>query len=171
MPDRINKGRKRLITIITNFGVNEYLMNNLYFQTADKGIALPAKTVLRNVIHELFRKEGKQLERLSIVFCSDEYLLELNQQFLQHDYYTDILTFTMSERGAPVSGELYISVDRVRDNARLLGVPVLQELRRVIFHGALHLCGYKDKLKKDQAIIRQKEDRYLQLLKKRMDHA
>ena len=77
----------------------------------------------------------------------------------------------MSERGAPVEGELYISIDRVRDNARALGVPAMHELRRVILHGALHLCGYKYKLKKDQALIRQKEDRYLQLLKKRMSHA
>lgn len=146
-------------------------MNVIHFQIADKGMRLPAKTVLRSVINELFHKEGKQLEELSIVFCSDNYLLTLNQQFLQHDYYTDILTFTMSERGAPVAGELYISVDRVRDNARLIGVPTLHELHRVIFHGALHLCGYKDKLKKDQAIIRQKEDRYLQVLKKRMDYA
>ena len=146
-------------------------MNAIHFQIADKGITLPAKTILRSVIMELFRKEGKRLDILSIVFCSDEFLLELNQQFLQHDYYTDILTFTMSDRGAAIAGELYISVDRVRDNARVLGVSTVQELRRVIFHGALHLCGYKDKLKKDQAIIRQKEDRYLQLLKKRMDHA
>lgn len=146
-------------------------MGTIQFQIADKGITLPAKTILRSVIIELFRKEGKQLESLSIVFCSDDFLLALNQQFLQHDYYTDILTFAMSERNAPVAGELYISVDRVRENALLLGVPVMQELRRVIFHGALHLCGYKDKLKKDQAIIRQKEDRYLLLLKKRMNHA
>lgn len=146
-------------------------MGTIQFQIADKGITLPAKTILRGVIIELFRKEGKQLEALSIVFCSDEYLLTLNQQFLQHDYYTDILTFAMSERNAPIAGELYISVDRVRENALLLGVPVMQELRRVIFHGVLHLCGYKDKLKKDQVIIRQKEDRYLRLLKKRMNHA
>lgn len=146
-------------------------MGTIQFQIADKGITLAAKTILRSVINELFRKEGKQLESLSIVFCSDDFLLALNQQFLQHDYYTDILTFTMSERNAPIAGELYISVDRVRENALLLGVPVMQELRRVIFHGALHLCGYKDKLKKDQVIIRQKEDRYLRLLKKRMNHA
>lgn len=146
-------------------------MGTIQFQIADKGITLPAKTILRSVINELFRKEGKQLEALSIVFCSDDFLLALNQQFLQHDYYTDILTFAMSERNAPIAGELYISVDRVRENALLLGVPVMQELRRVIFHGALHLCGYKDKLKKDQVIIRQKEDRYLRLLKKRMNHA
>ena len=160
-----------MITKITIFGVNEYLMKTIHFQVSDKGIFLPAKTPLRKVIHEIFRREGKQLEELTIVFCSDEYLLELNQQFLKHDYYTDILTFTMSERGAPVVGELYISIDRVRDNARLLEVSVLQELRRVIFHGTLHLCGYKDKLKKDLAIIREKEDRYLLLLKKRMNHA
>ncbi|MEI6583082.1 MAG: rRNA maturation RNase YbeY [Chitinophagia bacterium] len=143
----------------------------IQFHTADLGITLPGKTILKTLLSDLFRKEGKQLAGLSIVFCSDEYLLELNRQFLQHDYYTDILTFLMSERGAPVEGELYISIDRVRDNARALGVPAMHELRRVILHGALHLCGYKDKLKKDQALIRQKEDRYLQLLKKRMTHA
>ena len=143
----------------------------IQFHTADLGITLPGKTILKTLLSDLFRKEGKQLAGLSIVFCSDEYLLELNRQFLQHDYYTDILTFLMSERGAPVEGELYISIDRVRDNARALGVPAMHELRRVILHGALHLCGYKDKLKKDQVLIRQKEDRYLQLLKKRMSHA
>ena len=146
-------------------------MAAIHFHTADQGISLPGKTILKTLLSDLFRKEGRQLAGLSIVFCSDDYLLELNRQFLQHDYYTDILTFLMSERGAPVEGELYISVDRVRDNDRALGVPALQELRRVILHGALHLCGYKDKLKKDQALIRQKEDRYLQLLKKRMSHA
>lgn len=146
-------------------------MAAIHFHTADQGISLPGKTILKTLLTDLFHKEGRQLAGLSIVFCSDDYLLELNRQFLQHDYYTDILTFLMSERGAPVEGELYISVDRVRDNARALGVPTLQELRRVIIHGSLHLCGYKDKLKKDQALIRQKEDRYLQLLKKRMPHA
>jgi rRNA maturation RNase YbeY len=146
-------------------------MAAIHFHTSDQGISLPGKTILKTLLSDLFRKEGRQLAGLSIVFCSDDYLLELNRQFLQHDYYTDILTFLMSERGAPVEGELYISVDRVRDNARTLGVPALQELRRVILHGALHLCGYKDKLKKDQALIRQKEDRYLQLLKKRISHA
>lgn len=146
-------------------------MAAIQFHTADLGISLPGKTILKTLLTDLFRKEGRQLAGLSIVFCSDDYLLELNRQFLQHDYYTDILTFLMSERGAPVEGELYISVDRVRENARALGVPTLQELRRVIIHGSLHLCGYKDKLKKDQALIRQKEDRYLQLLKKRMPHA
>ena len=146
-------------------------MAAIQFHTADRGISLPGKTILKTLLTDLFHKEGRELAGLSIVFCSDDYLLELNRQFLQHDYYTDILTFLMSERGAPVEGELYISVDRVRDNARTLGVPTLKELRRVIIHGSLHLCGYKDKLKKDQALIRQKEDRYLQLLKKRMPHA
>lgn len=146
-------------------------MAAIHFHTADQGISLPGKTILKTLLTDLFHKEGRQLAGLSIVFCSDDYLLELNRQFLQHDYYTDILTFLMSERGAPVEGELYISVDRVCDNARALGVPTLQELRRVIIHGSLHLCGYKDKLKIDQALIRQKEDRYLQLLKKRMPHA
>jgi probable rRNA maturation factor len=146
-------------------------MAAIQFHIADRGMSLPGKTILKTLLTDLFRKEGRQLADLSIVFCSDDYLLELNRRFLQHDYYTDILTFSMSERGAPVEGELYISVDRVRDYARALGVPAVHELRRVIIHGALHLCGYKDKLKKDQTVIRQKEDRYLQLMKKRMRHA
>jgi probable rRNA maturation factor len=92
----------------------------------------------------------------------------MNRQFLQHDYYTDILTFDVSERGGPVSGELYISVDRVRDNAHGLGVSAVEEMQRVIIHGSLHLCGYKDKLKKQQLLMRQKEERYLRLLHKRL---
>ena len=101
-------------------------MAAIKYHTADQGISLPGKTILKTLLTDLFRKEGQQLAGLSIVFCSDDYLLDLNRQFLQHDYYTDILTFLMSERGAAVEGELYISVDRVRDNARALGVPALQ---------------------------------------------
>jgi rRNA maturation RNase YbeY len=143
-------------------------MSLVFFHIADLNYRLQKKTALKQLLEDLFRKEGKRLEGLSIVFCSDDYLLSMNRQFLQHDYYTDILTFDVSEPGGPVSGELYISVDRVRDNAHGLSVSAVEEMRRVIIHGSLHLCGYKDKLKKQQLLMRQKEERYLRLLHKRL---
>lgn len=146
-------------------------MAAINFHTADYNYRLTGKTILKSLIADLFKREGRRLNSLSIVFCSDERLLEMNRQFLQHDYYTDILTFELSERNAPVEGELYISVDRVRENASQLGVSAREEMMRVILHGALHLCGYKDKLKKQQLLMRQKEERYLQLLRKRLAHA
>jgi rRNA maturation RNase YbeY len=151
--------------------LEEGFMAAINFHTADYNYRLTGKTILKSLIADLFKREGRRLNSLSIVFCSDERLLEMNRQFLQHDYYTDILTFELSERNAPVEGELYISVDRVRENASQLGVSAREEMMRVILHGALHLCGYKDKLKKQQLLMRQKEERYLQLLRKRLAHA
>ncbi len=90
----------------------------------------------------------------------------MNNKFLHHNYFTDILTFDLSEDKNILIGDIYISVDRVRDNAQHLNVSFNQELRRVIFHGALHLCGYKDKEKKDIVLMRKKEDYYLQLFSK-----
>jgi rRNA maturation RNase YbeY len=86
--------------------------------------------------------------------------LNINRKFLDHDFYTDIITFDLSE-GKEINAEIYISIDRVRENARNLKVPLKQELQRVMFHGVLHLCGYKDKAPKDTNLIRQKEDYYL----------
>jgi rRNA maturation RNase YbeY len=103
------------------------------------------------------------MEEIHYIFCSDDYLLEINQQHLQHDFYTDIITFGLSDPGQPINAEVYISIDRVRENARKFHTPVNQELHRVIFHGALHLCGYKDKRRKDQVLMREMEDKYLHL--------
>lgn len=143
-------------------------MAEIVFQGADLKHRLIGKKVLQQLLVDLFRKEGRSLDNLSVVFCSDEYLLDMNRRFLQHDYYTDILTFDLSERRHNVIGELYISVDRVRENARGMGVSAKEEMWRVIIHGSLHLCGYKDKLKKQQLLMRQKEERYLRLLRKRL---
>ena len=128
-----------------------------------KKISLKDRQIIRNTLTTLFKKERKKLAELQYIFVSDDNLLEINQQFLQHDFYTDIITFPLSEPGQPISGEIYISVDRVRENAREFGNSVKKELLRVIFHGALHLCGYKDKTSKDQAIMRRREDAYLRL--------
>ena len=123
---------------------------------------LKERKKLKDFILSLFRKEGRRLTELSFVFCDDPYLLILNREFLNHDYYTDILSFPSSSPGNKyVSGEIYISVQRVRANAKDLGVSFQQEIHRVIFHGSLHFCQYKDKSKKEQAIMREKEDKYL----------
>lgn len=123
---------------------------------------IPERKKLKAFIASLFKREAHQLDELSYVFCDDDFLLNLNRKFLDHHYYTDILTFPFSDPASRIiSGEIYISVDRVRENAKDLGLPFQLELHRVIFHGALHLCHYRDKSKKDQAIMRSMEDRYL----------
>ncbi|MCE2742032.1 MAG: rRNA maturation RNase YbeY [Fluviicola sp.] len=104
--------------------------------------------------------EGKSLEEVNLIFCSDEYLLQKNIEFLQHDYYTDIITFDYCQ-GDLIMGDLFISKDRVIDNAQTNGVSFENELNRVIVHGVLHLCGYKDKSVDEEKLMRSKEDFYL----------
>jgi rRNA maturation RNase YbeY len=124
---------------------------------------LNKKKAVRFFIPEIFRLENKSLKRLDYIFCSDEYLLEINKINLQHDYYTDIITFDCS-KDEKIIGEIYISIDRVMENAAIFKTTFSKELHRVLFHGALHLCGYNDKTKKERALIRQKEDYYIGLL-------
>lgn len=107
--------------------------------------------------------EKKKLGDISLIFTSDEHLLTVNQQYLDHDYYTDIITFDYSEDDF-VSGDLFISVDRVRENAVENNVSFLHELNRVVVHGVLHLCGYKDKSESEEQMMRAKEDQMLQLI-------
>lgn len=101
---------------------------------------------------------------MNYIFCSDKRILEINRQFLKHDYYTDIITFDLSE-SPKITAEIYISLDRVRDNAKTQATTLQSELHRVIFHGALHLCGYGDKTKEEVKIMRGKEEMYLRGLK------
>jgi probable rRNA maturation factor len=137
-------------------------MAKIYFHNADRICRFKKKNRLKQAIEQLFYKENKPLQRLDYIFCSDDYLLNINQQHLQHDTYTDIITFELSET-AETSGEIYISLDRVKENASNFNTTNDTELLRVVFHGALHLCGYKDKTKKDSSIMRDKEDEYIQL--------
>jgi probable rRNA maturation factor len=124
-------------------------------------ISLRNKTALKKFIEQLFKKEGRRLNSLNYIFCSDKKLLEINRQFLNHDYFTDIITFDLSESTEPTSAEIYISIDRVRDNALNHDESFQSELHRVIFHGALHLCGYSDKKKAEKLKMREKENFYL----------
>ena len=119
-----------------------------FFQ--EKKTTLAERRRLRSFIDRLFQRKGKRLEALSYIFCSDQHLLEINRKFLNHDYYTDILTFNLSALPKTIEGEIYISVDRVRENAKNHKCTIREELHRVIFHGALHLCGYKDKSEKEK---------------------
>lgn len=128
-------------------------------------ITLRDRTRLKHFLVTLFKKEGKSLGELQYIFCSDDYLLDINRQYLNHDYYTDIITFDLSDsaKGQSINAEIYISVDRVRDNAREFSSSLKQELHRVIFHGALHLCGYKDKSPSQEREMRKMEEKYLRL--------
>lgn len=138
-------------------------MVNVRFNYADvQPISLKRKKAVKEFIKEIFRLEGKALKEMNYIFCSDEYLLEINKSYLQHDYFTDIITFDLSE-GDETIGEVYISVDRVKENALTHQATFSSELLRVIFHGALHLVGYKDKKKSEITIMREKEDYYLLL--------
>lgn len=119
------------------------------------------RSLLKDCIATLFRREKTRLTELNYIFCSDAYLLNINQTYLQHDDYTDIITFELSDEPGKVKGEIYISIDRVKENAGTFKVSFQQELRRVVFHGALHLCGYKDKTNKDIQAMRAAENKYL----------
>lgn len=114
-------------------------------------------------IAEVAAAHGKMLGPVSYIFCDDEKILEVNREFLSHDYYTDIITFDYT-RGRRISGDLFISLDTVRSNAELVGAPYRRELHRVIIHGILHLCGINDKGPGEREIMEAHEDAALELL-------
>ena len=143
-------------------------MPAIYFFEQQKVSWFRERRKFRDLLLELFKKEKRPVETIQFVFMSDDELLEVNRQYLQHDFYTDIITFDLSEgKLAPVVSDIYISIDRVEENAREWNSSRINELRRVMIHGCLHLCGYKDKLKADKARMRDKEDFYLRLYSKR----
>lgn len=113
-------------------------------------------------IEKVIVSEGRKLEELSYIFCDDEYLFELNKEYLQHDTYTDIITFDYSV-GKILQGDIYISTQRVSENSKEYGVSFDEELRRVIIHGVLHLCGYRDKTEEEASLMRLKEEEKMKL--------
>jgi rRNA maturation RNase YbeY len=134
---------------------------SISFNQADSKVTLANRVALKSFIEKRVKKEGFSIETLTYVFCSDKYLLKMNKYFLSHNYYTDIISFDLSETPGNLIGEVYISVDRVKDNAKTHGTSLKEELHRVIFHGALHFCGYKDKKPTDTKKMRQMEDLWL----------
>lgn len=117
---------------------------------------------IREWILAVILAEGKSAGEISFIFCDDNYLHEMNVKYLSHDTLTDVITFDYSEENR-ISGDVFISIDRVRENAVNFTKPLDEEIHRVMIHGVLHLCGFKDKTKKDSAIMRHKEETYLAL--------
>lgn len=137
-------------------------LKDIQFFSEDIDFTVKDKQKIRTWIAETIKAEGfKRVGELSFVFCSDAYLLEINKQYLNHDTFTDIVTFDSSEDEDVIAGDIFISVERIRENASKFSVSQKDELNRVIIHGVLHLCGYYDKKKEDKALMTEKEDYYL----------
>lgn len=128
-------------------------------------VSLPAirKRIVSNWIKNVAEKHSKKVGELAYIFCSDEKILEINKQYLQHDYYTDIITFDYTEHDR-ISGDIFISVDTVKSNAEKYNVSYMDELHRVIIHGVLHLCGIDDQDEEQQAEMRSEENKALAML-------
>ena len=136
---------------------------SIQFIFTDTVIQLSERKRLKLFIERMFRQKKRALTNLLIIFCTDKYLLDINMRFLRHDYYTDIITFNLSDDPGVIDGEIYISVDRIKENAINQQVFLKEELHRVIFHGVLHLCGYKDKEQGDKAKMTTAENKQLKL--------
>lgn len=130
-----------------------------FFYEEIKPLKIPNR-ILKKHIQSLIKAEGNKSGDITVVFCSDNYLLEINRQYLDHDYFTDIITFDYVEDDV-ISGDLFISIDRINENAGTYETSFLKELFRVVFHGVLHLNGYKDKTEEDVKLMREKENYYL----------
>ena len=135
-------------------------MISYFFEDTD--FQFKNRTINNRWLRLVAESEIRRIGQISIIFCSDNYILDVNQQYLQHDYFTDIITFDYCE-GDRLSGDLFISVDTVRENALEYGTEFVDELNRVIVHGVLHLIGYDDHCDEDIAVMRSKEDYYLSL--------
>jgi rRNA maturation RNase YbeY len=140
------------------------LRSVIHYFTEDIRFSLKHKTIIKNWLKEAIAAEGYRLEELNFIFCSDEYLLGINQQYLDHDTYTDVITFDNSEALKTIVGDIFISVDRIRENAKQFEREFQDEICRVMIHGTLHLLGYKDKSKAAKQQMTEKEDHYLKLL-------
>ncbi|MER3498597.1 MAG: rRNA maturation RNase YbeY [Chitinophagaceae bacterium] len=123
---------------------------------------LKQRNRLKTFISSIFKQEGKMPGKINFIFCKDETLLEINRTYLNHNYYTDVITFNLSQSDQ-IDADIFISLDRVRENAEVQKTTLKTELLRVMFHGVLHLCGYDDKSIKEKKQIREKEDFYLSL--------
>jgi len=134
------------------------------FFTEDTNYTLKKKTIIKEWLKSAIASEDYQLKELNFILCSDEYLLRINQDYLNHDTYTDVITFDNSEEAKTIVGDIFISIDRIKENAAIFKFTTDQELCRVMIHGALHLLGYKDKSKAAKTLMTAREDHYLAIL-------
>jgi probable rRNA maturation factor len=130
------------------------------FHQHDVTFQLDSEQTLKLWLQDIAKRHYKSIKSLSFIFCSDDFLLDINRQYLQHDYYTDIITFPYSYD--PIESEIYISIDRVKDHAMTHSVPVANELLRVMAHGLLHMCGFSDSTSSEKEQMRLQEDISLQ---------
>ena len=133
----------------------------IHFFSHDIPTSLKNTPNLKRFIESIFKKERKRLDYINYIFCSDRTILQINKKYLNHNFYTDVITFDLSWRNKAISAEVYISIERIRDNAKQLDLSIKSELHRVLFHAALHLCGYNDKKKSDKEIMRKMEDKLI----------
>lgn len=140
-------------------------MHLINFFSEKKTFEVDHKDKLRLLLKEVCKQENAQLSFVNCVFCSDEYLLQINKKHLKHNFLTDIITFDFSEKKDQIEGDLYISVDRVKENAKKYGDTFKIETVRVVLHGLLHLMGYKDKSEKEKKRMRVLENKYVSLYK------
>lgn len=132
--------------------------------TIIKRTPLGKRIALKNFLKQLADNEKQEFNELNYIFCSDKELLDINKRFLNHDYYTDIITFNLSaSKYEPITGEVYISIDRIRENATTYNTTIERELHRVIFHGILHLCGYNDKTPPQKSEMTKRENHYIKI--------
>ena len=144
---------------------NEINEEEISFFFEDVDVFFPyEQDKLTKWISTIIKSKGFDLSALNYIFCSDKYLHQINVEYLNHDYYTDIITFDQSDKNAIIEGDLYISLERVKDNAIQFGKEYNNELCRVIIHGVLHLCGLKDKTEEEATIMRQAEEEALSIL-------
>ncbi|HHB78814.1 MAG TPA: rRNA maturation RNase YbeY [Saprospiraceae bacterium] len=136
--------------------------SKVFFFTEDIEFSFGYEQSVKEWLDDVVSSEQNSLNSANIIFCSDDYILKINQEHLSHDYYTDIITFPLMDFGSPIETDIFISIDTVRSNASKLHVGFDQELFRVIVHGFLHLLGYDDKTLDDQRVMRSKENYYLE---------
>ena len=143
---------------------NESTEDLIQYHTEAIDFDLPNSDQLTNWIKATIKTEQNELSTLNFIFCNDAYLHTINVDYLNHDTFTDVITFPYTKADEPIQGDIYISLDRIKENAAKFDVPFLKELKRVMIHGVLHLCGYGDKSEKEAAIMRAKENFYLERL-------
>ena len=134
--------------------------SGIFFHTENIEFQLSYPELIQDWLHKIIEQEGGQLSLLNFIFCSDQYLLQINIEYLQHDTYTDIITFQYQQHPI-IEGDIFISIDRIRENAARYDVSFDNELKRVLVHGVLHLCGYRDKTKEEKQQMRKKENEAL----------
>ena len=135
----------------------------IIFSVEEISFNLKEKNKIKRWIKNIIENEGKKLGEISYIFCSDEYLLDINQKYLEHNTYTDIITFDYTENSNIISGDIFVSIDRVKENSIKFKVTFEEELRRVLIHGILHLLGYPDKKPSEEKKMREKENEALLL--------